>query len=185
MRSKHSIALPLVIVFAIAACGQKGDSAPAAASGAPATAGQANVRDDQSQPTIARIAAESRDHTTLVAALQAANLVDALANAGPFTVFAPTNAAFDKLPAGTVDNLLKPENKSTLVSVLYHHVTTSALGTDVFKDGEVMTMLDGSPATFKVEGDVVTFNGAKIVASVRGSNGWVHVVDAVVVPDKK
>ena len=120
----------------------------------------------------------------MVAALQAADLVNALANAGPFTVFAPTNAAFDKLPKGTVDNLLKPENKLALVNVLYHHVTTSALSVDDLSVGD-MTMVDGTPAAIVKEGGTTRFGGARIVASVRASNGWVHVIDGVVVPPAK
>jgi uncharacterized surface protein with fasciclin (FAS1) repeats len=166
----------------VAACALKEDAAPADASaGAAPVGGQATVQDDESQPNVVKVAVGSKDHTTLVAALQAANLVDALANAGPFTVFAPTNAAFEKLPAGTVDNLLKPENKSALVNVLHHHVTTSALSVDDITEGEMM-MVDGTTAMITKKGADMYIGDAKIVASVRASNGWVHVIDAVLVP---
>jgi uncharacterized surface protein with fasciclin (FAS1) repeats len=176
-----------VLLAGVVSCAPKGEEAPAAESGgntSPAPGGQAAVQDDESQPNVVRVAVGSKDHTTLVTALQAANLVDALANAGPFTVFAPTNAAFDKLPKGTVETLVKPENKATLVNILYHHVTTSALGVEDLSAGDMM-MVDGTTAAITKEGSDTYFGGAKIVASVRASNGWVHVVDGVVVPAKK
>ncbi|MEZ4905541.1 MAG: fasciclin domain-containing protein [Spirosomataceae bacterium] len=148
---------------------------------APAT-GQSGVQDDESQKDVVKVAVGSPDHTTLVAALQAADLVNSLANAGPFTVFAPNNAAFDKLPAGTVDDLLKPENKAKLSTILEHHVMTSALAADFFQDGQTMGMVDGSNVTFHIKGKDVYVDDAKIIGSIRASNGYVHVVDAVVVP---
>lgn len=165
----------------LVACGGKGEGVeqqPAA------TGGQASVVDNESQQDIARIAAGSKDHTTLVAALKAADLVNSLANAGPFTVFAPTNDAFKKLPAGTVDDLLKPANKSQLSTVLMHHVTTSAFAVSDFSDGQAVGMADGSTETISKKGPDTFIGGAKVIGSVRGSNGWVHVVDAVLVPKK-
>ena len=113
---------------------------------------------------------------------KAGDLVNSLANAGPFTVFAPTNAAFDKLPKGTVDDLLKPANKEKLRLVLQHHVTTSALDVDQFSDGQMVSMADGTNATISRKGAETFINGAKIVASVKGSNGMVHVIDGVITP---
>ena len=150
-----------------------------------APSGQASVVDDQSQPDVVRVAVGSKDHTTLVAALKAADLVNSLANAGPFTVFAPTNAAFDKLPAGTVDDLLKPANKSRLSDILTHHVTTSARELDAFADGESVSMADGSSETIQRKGKDVFIGAARVAGSVRASNGWVHVIDAVLVPAAK
>ena len=175
------------LLAGVVSCAPKDADAPAAASSpsaSPAAGGQAAVQDDESQPNVVKVAVGSKDHTTLVAALQAANLVDALANAGPFTVFAPTNAAFDKLPKGTVEGLLKPESKPALVNVLYHHVTTSALGVEDLAAGDLM-MVDGTTAAITKQGADTYFGGAKIVASVRASNGWVHVIDGVVVPAAK
>ena len=149
------------------------------------SSGQAVVADNESMKTIARVAGESADHSTLVTALKAVNYVDPLANPGPFTVFAPVNAAFDKLPAGTVETLLKPENAAQLRTVLLHHVTTSAYDVADLKDGMEIGMVDGGPLTVKRENDAVLIGGAKIVASVRASNGWVHVIDAVLVPPAK
>lgn len=147
--------------------------------------GQSGVKDDESQKTVVGIAIGSKDHTTLVAAVKAAELVDVLSNAGPFTVFAPTNAAFDQLPKGTVDDLLKPENKDKLQSILQHHVMTSALEASFFQDGQTMGMVDGTNVTFHIKNGVTYIDNAKIIASVRASNGWVHVIDAVVLPPTK
>lgn len=180
MRMSRTLLPALLVLLAMSACGGAAEQG-AAADAAPA-AGQANVQDDESVKDIVKIAVGSKDHTTLVAALQAADLVNALANAGPFTVFAPTNAAFDKLPKGTVDDLLKPANKEKLRLVLQHHVTTSALDVDQFSDGQVVSMADGTNATITKKGAETFINGAKIVASVRGSNGMVHVVDGVITP---
>jgi uncharacterized surface protein with fasciclin (FAS1) repeats len=144
--------------------------------------GQSNVKDDVSQKDVVKIAVGSKDHTTLVTALQAADLVNALSNAGPFTVFAPVNAAFDKLPPGTVDDLLKPENKSKLAKILQHHVAVAVYNTDMLTDGRVLGMVDGSNATVSNKNGVITIDGAKIIASVPASNGIVHVVDSVILP---
>ena len=179
MRSARFCVLSLVLA-AVTACGGGAAANDAAAAG-PAV-GQANVQDNESVKDVVKIAVGSKDHSTLVAALQAADLVNSLANAGPFTVFAPVNAAFDKLPKGTVDNLLKPENKEQLRLVLQHHVTTSALDVDQFSDGQVIAMADGKSATIHKKGADTFINDAKIVASVKGSNGMVHVIDGVLVP---
>jgi uncharacterized surface protein with fasciclin (FAS1) repeats len=176
-------ALPVLLALLALSCSPAPEGEPAAA--APAGGGQASVKDDESQPDVVKVAVGSKDHTTLVAALQAADLVNSLANAGPFTVFAPVNAAFDKLPAGTVEGLLKPENKSQLKLVLQHHVTTSALELDFFEDGQVVGMVDGGRETFTRRDGAAYIGGAKIVGSVRASNGWVHVIDAVLVPPAK
>lgn len=187
MRSRTLSSALLVAVLAIACSPAPDDgSAPAAASpDVSPSLGQASVQDDESQKDIVKIAVGSSDHTTLVAALKAANLVNALANAGPFTVFAPTNAAFDKLPKGTVDGLLKPESADQLRNILQHHVTTSVFEVADLSDGMTLSMADGAPVTITKTGNDVTVDGAKVVASVRGSNGIVHVVDAVILPPKK
>ncbi len=170
----------LVPLFALLACSPP--DAPAAAERPAPGGGMASVKDETSQPDIVKVAVGSPDHSTLVAALQAAELVDALANPGPFTVFAPTNAAFEKLPPGTVEDLLKPENKMKLQTILHHHVTTSALALDFFKDGQSLWLVAGGNETITRKDGEVWIGGAKIVGSVRASNGWVHVIDAVLVP---
>ncbi|MBL9048885.1 MAG: fasciclin domain-containing protein [Tabrizicola sp.] len=140
-------------------------------------------------------AANSKDHTTLVAAVQAAGLVETLQGEGPFTVFAPTNDAFAKLPAGTVETLLKPENKDQLVKILTCHVVAAnALAADINK----MTMDDGGMHTVKtvggcefttmVEGDLIKIKDGQgnvatvTIADVRQSNGVIHVIDTVLLP---
>lgn len=179
--------LPLLFAAFVAGCAPAGgDAAASDSAAAPAGgAGQSAVQDSESQPDVVKVAVGSADHTTLVAALKAADLVNALSNAGPFTVFAPVNAAFDKLPAGTVETLLKPENRSRLKQVLQHHVTTSALELDYFEDGQSVAMVDGGRETFTRRDGAAYLGAAKIVGSVRASNGWVHVIDAVLVPPAK
>lgn len=142
--------------------------------------GQAAVVDKVSEPNIVNVAVGSPDHTTLVAAVQAAGLVDALANAGPFTVFAPANSAFEKLPAGTVEELVKPENKSKLSNILLYHVTTTAYNVEGLRDGQRLGMADGNWATISIKEGATFINDAKIIGSAKASNGMVHVVDGVI-----
>lgn len=148
--------------------------------------GQSGVQDDQSQKNVVQVAIGSKDHSTLVAAVKAGELVDALSNAGPFTVFAPTNAAFDKLPAGTVDNLLKPESKDDLVNILQYHVSVGVYKTENFTDGETIGQVNGNDIKVSVKDGKVSINdgAATIVASVPASNGIIHVIDGVLLPQK-
>lgn len=149
-------------------------------------AGQSAVQDDQSQKDVVKVAVGSKDHTTLVAAVKAADYVDVLSNAGPFTVFAPTNAAFDKLPAGTVDGLLKPEAKKDLRNVLEYHVTTSALKEEYLKDGMTIGMVNGGNVKVSKGADgKIKINDANVLAAVPASNGMVYVIDAVLLPPAK
>lgn len=144
--------------------------------------GQAFIQDDESTPNVLQIAIGSPDHTTLVAAVQAANLENALVNAGPLMVFAPTNAAFDALPEGTVENLLKPENKSALANILKHHVTAGNYDKEFLKKFKKLGQANDQDARVEVKGDEVYVEGAKIVASIPAGNGIVHVVDKVILP---
>jgi len=144
--------------------------------------GQSGVQDDLSQKNVVQVAIGSKDHSTLVTAVQAAELVDALSNAGPFTVFAPTNAAFDKLPAGTVDNLLKPESKEDLANILQYHVSLGVFKAESFTDGQVIGQVNGNDITMSVKNGKLMVNGATIVASVPASNGIIHVIDGVLLP---
>jgi uncharacterized surface protein with fasciclin (FAS1) repeats len=140
-------------------------------------------------------AVNSKDHTTLVAAVKAAGLVDTLKSPGPFTVFAPTNAAFAKLPAGTVDTLLKPENKAKLVAVLTYHVVpgtmdAKAIAAAIKAGGgkAMLTTVEGEKLTATMMGKRLTLTDAKggmshvTIADVYQSNGVIHVVDAVLLP---
>ncbi len=148
-------------------------------------AGMSGIVDNVSQKNIVQVALGSKDHSTLVTALKAAGLVDVLANPGPFTVFAPTNEAFEKLPKGTVEDLLKPEKKADLQKILYYHVNVSIFKAENFKDGQVMNMFSGGPANFTVKNNKVYINGAAIIASVPCSNGIIHVIDGVLLPPAK
>lgn len=145
--------------------------------------------------TIVANAMNSKDHTTLVAAVKAAGLVDTLSGPGPFTVFAPTNAAFDKLPAGTVDTLVKPENKATLTKILTYHVVAGRM---TASDLKANAMAHGGKATLTtVQGEKLTVSKAGMgwkvtdakggsamitIADVLQSNGVIHVVDTVLMP---
>jgi len=131
------------------------------------------------------IAIGSPDHTTLVAAVTAAGLVETLKGAGPFTVFAPTNAAFTALPAGTVEGLLKPENKAKLTSILTYHVVAGAVKAADLTDGQKVKTLQGEELTVSIKDGKVMINGANVTAAdLEGSNGVVHVIDAVLMPKK-
>ena len=112
----------------------------------------------------------------------AAGMADVLANPGPLTVFAPTNEAFAKLPEGTVDNLLKPENKKTLMRIITHHATPGTYTLEDLEDGMVLGQATGVNVTVEMKDDVYYVGGAKILGSVDASNGIVHVVDEVLLP---
>jgi uncharacterized surface protein with fasciclin (FAS1) repeats len=140
-------------------------------------------------------AVNSKDHTTLVAAVKAAGLVDTLKGKGPFTVFAPTNDAFAKLPAGTVDTLLKPENKEKLATILKCHVVSadamsSAIGKMIADDkgAHPVKTVGGCMLTAKMKGDKITLTDEKgdvatvTIADVKQSNGVIHVIDGVMLP---
>lgn len=144
--------------------------------------GQAFIEDDGSTPNVLQIAIGSPDHTTLVAAVQAASLENVLVNAGPLMVFAPTNAAFEALPPGTVENLLKPENKAALANILKHHVTAGNYTKDFLKNFKKLGQANDQSTTVEVKGDDVYIGGAKIIASIPAGNGIVHVVDKVILP---
>jgi len=144
--------------------------------------GQSTVQDDQSQKNVVGVAAGSADHTTLVTAVKAAELVDALSNAGPFTVFAPTNAAFSALPAGTVEGLLKPEKKSDLQDILQYHVAVGVFKPENMHDGQSLGMVNGGNVKFSVKDGQVMINDAHIIATIPASNGLVCVIDKVLLP---
>ena len=133
--------------------------------------------------TVVENAVNNADFSTLVAAVKAAGLVETLSGSGPFTVFAPTNEAFKKLPAGTVENLLKPENKDQLVKVLtYHVVPGKVMAKDVVKLTKAKTA-EGSEVTIAVSGGSVSVDNAKVIKTdIVSSNGVIHVIDAVILP---
>lgn len=220
----HVLSLALVAALAATACAKQDDAAAAAAApadaAAPATdamatdtaatdamaADTAATAAPAANPTVGGApmdaakdivtnASASADHTTLVAAVKAAGLVETLQGAGPFTVFAPTNAAFDKLPAGAVDGLLKPDKKADLTKVLTYHVVAgnldaAALAAQIQAGGgkATLTTVEGGTLTASLDGDKVVLTDAKggkstvTIADVRQSNGIVHVVDSVLMP---
>jgi uncharacterized surface protein with fasciclin (FAS1) repeats len=178
-------------------------AAIALGAGAVGVASQAFAQDDPMvggaamYPTmnIVQNAVNSKDHTTLVAAVKAAGLVDTLESAGPFTVFAPTNEAFDKLPANTVPTLLQPENKDTLVKVLTYHVVSGRLTAHDLSDmvaagggSATLTTVEGEPLTVTKHGHSLILTDAKggmskiTISNVIQSNGVIHVVDSVLMP---
>ncbi|WP_339887893.1 fasciclin domain-containing protein [uncultured Flavobacterium sp.] len=144
--------------------------------------GQEGVIDDASNPNIVQVASGSKDHTTLVAAVKAAGLVTSLSNAGPFTVFAPTNAAFDKLPAGTVEGLLKPEKKGDLENILGFHTYVGNLKTEYMQDGQEYDMVYGGKVKITKQGEKTFVNGSEILATIPTANGIIHVIGDVLLP---
>ena len=137
---------------------------------------------------IVQNAVNSKDHTTLVAAVKAAGLVETLEGKGPFTVFAPTNTAFGKLPAGTVETLVKPENKATLTKILTYHVVPGKLAASDLKDGMKLKTAEGEQLSVKLQDGKTWIVDAKggtsmvTISNVNQSNGVIHVVDTVLMP---
>lgn len=150
-----------------------------------AAADQSQIKGDVGKQNVVQVASGSKEHSTLVTAVKTAELVDDLSNPGPFTVFAPTNAAFDKLPAGTVENLLKPENKAQLQNILEYHVYVGVLRPNMFSDGQDLGESNGDHVVVSVKDGKISVNGANIVASIPAANGIVHVIDSVLLPPEK
>jgi len=181
----RKLAVLLLTLFAIAGAALAGDK-PVVVGGQPMYANK-DIIDN---------AVNSADHTTLVAAVKAAGLVDTLKGAGPFTVFAPTNEAFAKLPAGTVDTLLKPENRDTLVKILTYHVVAGRLSSAELKKeiraghGQAtLKTVSGGTLTAMIQGSNIVLKDEKggmstvTIPNVFQSNGVIHVVDTVVMPN--
>jgi uncharacterized surface protein with fasciclin (FAS1) repeats len=131
--------------------------------------------------TIVDIAASDESFSTLVAAVDAAGLVETLSGEGPFTVFAPTNDAFDALPEGVLDALLLPENEAVLTSILTYHVVAGEVTSDQITDGDVATV-EGQNVTLSTEGGVTVYDANVTTADIDASNGVIHVIDAVLLP---
>lgn len=180
-----AIGIAVVSAFTLAACSSSDDSsseseAPAATAAPTTTAAPAGE-------TIVDIAAGNEDFSTLVSAVQAADLAETLSGTGPFTVFAPTNEAFEKLPAGTVDSLLEPAAKQQLADILTYHVVAGEVMAADVKPGKVETV-NGAEFTVAVADGKVTItdaagNTANVVQTdITGDNGVIHVIDAVLMP---
>lgn len=144
--------------------------------------GQSGVEDNVSDRNILQVALSSKDHSTLVAGVLAAGLENVLTNAGPLTVFAPTNAAFDALPEGTLDNLLKPENKATLANIITFHAAPGSYTGDNIKGVMGIGQATGDKVKVVVKDGVTYVNDAKVLGTVKASNGYVHVIDKVLLP---
>jgi len=182
MKTK-SILYSCLFVLLGASCASESAEAPAdAASTEQTSVGQSGVKDETSSPNIVQVAVGSKDHSTLVAAVKAAGLVTSLSNAGPFTVFAPTNAAFDKLPAGTVEGLLKPEKKGDLENILGYHTYVGSLKAEYMQDGQEFDMVFGGKVKITKKDGKTFVNGSEIVASIETSNGIIHVIGDVLLP---
>ena len=173
-------------VFTLMACNSETSTAAETTTEAPATdVVEAETMNPAASQDVVDIAIGSPDHTTLVAAVTAAGLVETLKGAGPFTIFAPTNAAFNALPAGAVDGLLKPESKDKLTGVLTYHVVAGAVKAADLTDGQKVKTLQGEELTVSIKEGKVMINGANVTAAdLTGTNGVVHVVDAVLMPKK-
>lgn len=181
-----SIAIASIVTIFFSCSNQQTEPTSTEGSGNANAAGQSTVQDDESAKNVVQIAVGSKDHTTLVTAVKAAQLVDALSNAGPFTVFAPTNAAFDKLPAGTVEGLLKEDKKEALTDILQYHVSVGVYKAESLQDGQSLGQVNGSNITItKKDGKIIINGSATIVASIPASNGIVHVIDGVLLPSTK
>ncbi len=179
----------LFSAITISSCNNSGDKKPAEDTTTTTTTTTVTTQETTPPVEVAKdivdIAAGSADHSTLVAAVKAAGLVETLKGAGPFTVFAPTNAAFNALPAGTVDNLLKPENKADLTNVLTYHVVAGTLKAADLTNGQKLKTVQGTDLTVSIKDGKVMINGANVTAAdLMASNGVIHVIDAVVLPKK-
>ena len=173
-RSVALLALPLAAALTLTACSDDGDDNSSASETTTAAAAEAG--------TIVEVAAETPALSTLVSAVQAAELVDTLNGAGPFTVFAPTNDAFNALPAGVVENLLLPCNKDALTEVLTYHVLPAEVPSSDVTAGDVATV-QGSNVTLATDNGVTVNDATVTIPDVEASNGVVHVIDAVLVPE--
>lgn len=188
MKTSKIISILIVLILFISGCNNAPKDENTGAMDTPASVenekqGQAFLKDDEATPNVLNIAIGSEDHTTLVAAVQAAQLENVLVNTGPLMVFAPTNEAFANLPEGTVENLLKPENKEQLAFILKHHVTPGNYNKDFLKKFKSLGQASNLNVSVEVQGEDVYVGGAKILASIPAGNGIVHVVDKVILPE--
>ena len=186
MKTTIHVVFAILMVITLIACKNQNKEIDQATSstevGTTEKQGQAFIEGDVAKPNALQIAIGSPDHTTLVAAVQAAQLENALVNAGPLTVFAPTNNAFNALPEGTVENLLKPENKDALANILKYHVTPGNLSKDFLKRFKKLGQANNLDVLVEVTNGEPIIGGAKIIASVPAGNGIVHVIDKVLLP---
>ena len=182
---KHLFLCLMIAGLVFAGCKEDKDTSTAAGgSSEPAaqSVGQSGVKDDVSKPNIVQTAVLNKDFSTLVKAVQAADLVDALSNAGPFTVFAPTNAAFDKLQKGTLDDLLKPENKGKLVDILGYHTYVGVLRPELMQDGQEFDMVASGKVKITKKDGKLFVNDSPMSDPIYVSNGVIYVINDVLIP---
>src|SRR5687768_5697470 len=179
MKFIWNIPVIATIVFCIYACNATTNEAQTTnADETSVGGGQSAVQDNESAKDVVKVAAGSKDHTTLVAAVKQAELVDVLSNAGPFTVFAPTNAAFEKVPKETLTNLMKDENKAQLQDILQYHVFVGNLRTEMLQDGQTYNQVNGGNISISnKDGKIMINNTANVITTIAASNGIIHVID--------
>lgn len=181
--------MTLLFLMAFVACKKEaasGEGSEAVVTETKTLSGQAAVKDSESDANALQVAKSIEDFSTLVAAIEAAGVEDAVVNAGPLTIFAPLNTAFGKLPEGTVENLVKPENKATLAFILTNHVAPANFPVKQLvkeaKKGRKLYMASGNYLEVEDKDGEIYVGGTKILKTVQVSNGWIHVVDDVLVP---
>src|SRR5210317_1354491 len=188
---KQIFILSSLIILVLVSCKTDGKSSQETSTTEVATEsqnhqGQAAVEDNVSDANALQVAKSIEDFSTLVAAIEAAGVEDAVVNAGPLTIFAPLNTAFAKLPEGTVENLVKPENKATLAFILTNHVAPANFPEKQLKKeakkGRKLYMASGKYLVVENKDGEIYVGGTKILKTVQVSNGWIHVVDDVLVP---
>lgn len=180
---KTNFVLPALLILGLLSCNQTPAPEQTVISAATLPSGQSGVTDDESQKNVVQTAIASPDHKTLVAALKAVGYVDALSNAGPFTIFAPNDAAFAKLPPGTVEELVKPENKVKLQNILEYHVYVGVIRENMIQRNMNLNQVNGKNVTLTKSENGIEVNGAKVLAVVPTSNGIVYVIDNVLLPE--
>lgn len=186
MKRKLKYLLVGFTMLFVIACNNESAPSASVAEKAPLKGGQEAVQDNESEKDVVKVAVGSPDHKTLVTALQQAELVTALANAGPFTVFAPTDQAFGKVDKATLDELMTDPKKPDLQNILQYHVTVSAMKAESFRDGQSLGMVNGDNIRISIKDGKVWLNeSAQIIGSVKASNGMVHVIDGVLLPPAK
>lgn len=194
MQGNSKVATGIVAVIIVAMLGVGGffllkdDSSQDTNSSSSSSQTEDQASEQAPSQNIVEIASGDAQFSTLVAAVKAASLAETLSGTGPFTVFAPTNAAFEKLPAGTVDTLLKPENVDQLKAILTYHVVPAAALSTSLSDGQKLQTVQGNELTVNIKDGVVTLTDAKggvstvTKADIKASNGIIHVIDSVVMP---
>ncbi|MBK5111815.1 MAG: fasciclin domain-containing protein [Thermoleophilia bacterium] len=177
-----TLCLP-VLAFGAAACGSDDDDSSSDGAATTSESTDSSSSSSEASQDIVQLAASNEDLSTLVDALTAADLVETLEGDGPFTVFAPTNEAFDALPPEELERLLKPANQDELANILTYHVVSGDVMASDLSDGQKIETVQGDKLTVKINGDKVMINDATVVqADVEASNGVVHVIDAVLIP---